>query len=67
MSYDQYYTVAIDAVLLYDFLLTLGDEVNHVIGVVSNLAYCPHGRSNTLGMGGNHGVRRERQLSCSIR
>jgi hypothetical protein len=30
---DQYYTLAATTICFYDFLLTLGDEVSHVIGV----------------------------------
>ena len=62
---DQYYIVATATILFYDFLLTLGDEVSHVITV--SLRYIHSPRSNTLGTGGNRGVRTENRLSYAVR
>jgi len=32
-GYDQYYSIATTTIFFYDFLLTLADEVSHVIGL----------------------------------
>jgi len=65
--YDQCYAIAATTILLYDFFLTLADEVSHVIGVSPPWAYCPsHERSNMLGVEGNHGVRRGDYLLYGI-
>jgi len=32
-DWDQYYSIAATTIFFYDFLLTLGDEVSHVISV----------------------------------
>jgi len=32
--YDQYYSIAVAAVLFYDFFLTLADEVSHFVTVL---------------------------------
>ena len=58
IDYGQYYKVAAATVLFYDILLTMGDEVNHIVGVALRYIYCPWERSNIFGMGKNHQVRR---------
>jgi len=58
-GYNQYYETAAAAILFYDYFLTLADEVGYTIRLALRWAYrlsCE--RSNTLGMGGNHWVRR---------
>jgi hypothetical protein len=35
----KYYSIALTAILFYDFLLTLPDEVSHVIEVALRQAY----------------------------
>jgi hypothetical protein len=32
-DWDKYYTIAATAILFYDFLLTLPDEVSHIISI----------------------------------
>ena len=65
---DQYYAIATATILFYDFLLTLGDEVSHVISVsFATFIFSCRERSNTLGREGSHGVRRENRLSYGIR
>ena len=66
--YDQYYSIAVAAILFYDFFLTLADEVSHVVSVPFRYTYCPsRDRSNTPGKGGNHGVCQEDHLSYGTR
>jgi hypothetical protein len=65
---DKYYTIAVTTILFYDFLLTLPDEVSHVISIALRQAYHPScDRSNMLGMGRNHGVCRQNRSLCGIR
>jgi len=65
---NQYYTIATTAIFFYDFFLTLADEVSRVIAVPARQVYRPpRERSNTLGTGGNHGVRGGNHLSHGIR
>ena len=59
----QYYALAVATLFFYDYFLTLADEVSHLIGITFRQAYHPScERSNTLGVVGNHGVRREHHL-----
>jgi len=65
---DQYYTIATFTVFFYDFLLTLADEVGHVLSFSFRYIYWPfRERSNTAGKEGNHGVCREDRLSHGAR
>jgi len=51
--------MAATTLFFYDFVLTLPDEVSHITGVSLRQVYrssCE--RLNTLGTGGNHGVRK---------
>ena len=65
---DQYYIIAVAAILFYDFFLTLDDEVSHIITVSIRYVYSPsRERSNMFGTGGNHGVRTDNHLSCAVR
>ena len=62
-DHGQYHAIAAATVFFYDFLLTLADEVSHVVSVtLCRVRYPSCERSNMLGTGGNHGVRRERLL-----
>ena len=65
----QYYIVATTTIFFYDFLLTLPDEVSHVVSTPFHHTYWPSSeRLNTVGRaGGNHGVRREDRSSYGIR
>ena len=64
---DQYYALATTVIFFYDFLLTLADEVSHTVGASLHHTHRPsRERSNTLGRGVNHGVRREDQFSYGI-
>ena len=53
--------------LLYDFLLTLTDEVSYVVGIFFAIFIDLLSKINTLGRGENHGVRREDRSSYDIR
>ena len=65
---DQYYTLATSAVFFYEFLLTLEDEVSHIIDASFLCIYClSRERSDTVGREGNHGVCREDRLSYGTR
>ena len=65
---DQYYSVATAVILFYDFFLTLGDEVSHIISVSLRYVYSPsRERSDTLGTRGNHGVCTENHSPYAIR
>ena len=67
-DYHQYYIAATTTIFFYDFLLTLPDEVSHVVRTPFHHTYWPScERSNTLGRRGNHGVRREGRTSYGIR
>ena len=61
-DYGQYYMFATTAILFYDYLLTLADEVCKATGAALRSTHHPCERSNSLGMGRNHGVRGEHHL-----
>ena len=58
--------MAASAIFFYDYLLTLADEVRGAISVALCIVYHPCERSNLLGTGRNHGVRREYHLPYVI-
>ena len=67
-DYRQYYSIAATTIFFYDFFLTLADEVSHIVSISFRYTHYPsRERSNTVGKGGNRGVRREDRLSYGIR
>ena len=53
---DQYYGLAVIALFFYDYVLTVVDEVSHVVDVTFHSIYHPSERQNLPGTGGNRGV-----------
>ena len=42
-DFHQYYTIATTTIFFYDFLLTLADEVSHVVSMPFHHTYWPDG------------------------